>query len=150
MRWTSSVGQVAPPDSRAIPRRTPPWSGCATTKRARELRRRRRDGSYKLGNYHIPMSLRWEECWSHYSHVTYIPCYLFQSRFDGASATRALLAYALQPREQEVRQLIPLLVIMGLYCLRSVFIISNRTSQILKANMLFVCPYCLTFQIARV
>ena len=39
--------------------------------------------------------------------------------------------------------------------LRSVFIISNRkksnwASQILKANMLLICPYCLTFQIARV
>ena len=39
--------------------------------------------------------------------------------------------------------------------IRSVSIISNRetsnrASQILKANMLFVCPYCLEFQIARV
>ena len=38
---------------------------------------------------------------------------------------------------------------------RSVFIISNRkisnwASQILKANMLLVCPYCLKFQIGRV
>ena len=37
----------------------------------------------------------------------------------------------------------------------SVFIISNRktpnwASQILKANMLLICPYCLKFQIARV
>ena len=39
--------------------------------------------------------------------------------------------------------------------LRSVFIISNRrisnwAYQILKRNMLFMCPYCLKFQIARV
>ena len=39
--------------------------------------------------------------------------------------------------------------------LRSVFIISNRkisnrASQILEANMLLICPYCLKFQIARV
>ena len=39
--------------------------------------------------------------------------------------------------------------------LQSVFIISNRktsnwASQILKTNMLFICPYCLNFQIARV
>ena len=39
--------------------------------------------------------------------------------------------------------------------IRSVFIISNRkisnrASQILKANMLLVCPYCLEFQIVRV
>ena len=38
---------------------------------------------------------------------------------------------------------------------RSVFTISNRkisnrASQILKANMLLMCPYCLKFQIARV
>ena len=38
---------------------------------------------------------------------------------------------------------------------RSVFIISNRkisnrAYQILKANMLLICPYCLKFQIARV
>ena len=41
------------------------------------------------------------------------------------------------------------------YMLRSVFIISNRkisnlASQILKASMLLICPYCLKFQIARV
>ena len=40
-------------------------------------------------------------------------------------------------------------------CIRSVFIISKRktsngASQILKANLLLVCPYCLKFQIARV
>ena len=39
--------------------------------------------------------------------------------------------------------------------IRSVFIISNRknsnwASQILKATMLLICPYCLEFQIARV
>ena len=39
--------------------------------------------------------------------------------------------------------------------LRSVFIISKRkisnwASQILKANMLLMCPYCLKFKIARV
>ena len=27
--------------------------------------------------------------------------------------------------------------------------ISNQASQILKANMLLICPYCLKFQIAR-
>ena len=42
-----------------------------------------------------------------------------------------------------------------LVCLRSVFIISirknsNWASQILKANMLLICLYCLKFQIARV
>ena len=39
--------------------------------------------------------------------------------------------------------------------IQSVFIISNRkisnwASQILKTNMLLMCPYCLKFQIARV
>ena len=42
-----------------------------------------------------------------------------------------------------------------LFNLRSVFVISNRkisnwASQILKTNMLLVCPHCLEFQIARV
>ena len=41
------------------------------------------------------------------------------------------------------------------HALRSVFIISNReisnrASQILKAKMLLIRPYCLKFQIARV
>ena len=39
--------------------------------------------------------------------------------------------------------------------IRSVFIISNRkfsnwASQILKTNMLLMCPYCLKFQLARI
>ena len=41
------------------------------------------------------------------------------------------------------------------FTVRSVFIISNRkhsnwASQILKANTLLICPYCLKFQFARV
>ena len=41
------------------------------------------------------------------------------------------------------------------YHIWSVFVISNRkisnwASQILKANMLLICPYCIKFQIARV
>ena len=53
--------------------------------------------------------------------------------------------------------IIVIIVMLSLFVLllRSVFIIpnrriSNRASQILKTNMLLMCPYCLKFQIARV
>ena len=48
-----------------------------------------------------------------------------------------------------------IIMITKIIVIRSVFIISNRktsncASQILKADMLPICPYCLKFQIARV
>ena len=54
-----------------------------------------------------------------------------------------------------VSLLVSSLLLMVLVLWRSVFIISNRktsnwASQILKANMLLICPYCLKFEIARV